>query len=174
MFRDTALEQLYNTYIDALDRQWNALDYSGEVEDSYEWNWGMAERFVVYDSLNAQYHFLEENQRLYKEYVGLGEYYTARAAISEVVYRDSYESGENAYKVYNSTEYDYDLVIYIECFKGDELVYTGPEEIIHVGKGETVLLQYSPAPDHVDCDYVSPIAIWENVYLNGKLIEGKE
>ena len=173
LFRDAQLKELFFSYMDVLNDQLSTLDSEGELDPSrnLEWEQTLADRYSLFDDLYAQYHFLGNNQDLYENYIGYGEYYTANFAISNALEYDCQSVDDSSFSFYNSTDYDYDFITYIECYKNDELVYTSEEVIVHVGKGETVLLQYPDAPANIDCDSIFPIANHTNVTLDGRLLK---
>lgn len=177
-FYDEELEALFQEYMDGVDQQYAALDQNGNVTNWVYWFAGGARRCDVIDTLILEHGFLENEQDLQNDYLGLGATYWACAAIEEVLgeqllgvapYWD--EEAELYYLPFENTSgYGFTLILYLEFHSEGECVYMPETQTLEIPQDASgnIYLEF-PADDVVwDSWYV----FWDyyDIMLDGSLI----
>lgn len=184
-FYDSRLEELADSYYEALGDQHRALTYYVDYEyyDYYEfyyyWDLAACDRYAVLDLLNAEYGFGGEDAQL-QSLLGIAEgrrqyvegWYAAHNCLAYYLWNNVpyYENGTYYLDVYNYTDYTFDIAVYQDYYTwDDEWLHSFECKIVSMEPGEMVKVQIDyPVDEDVDHWYID----WEiyNIYYQGKLL----
>ena len=150
-FLDPQMEELYHNFMDALEKQLDALDSSGEVDDWVDYYQGMAELYAICDQLNDQYGFLDDS-KWKDEFIGLSDL-AAKYPVIEASLEDQMsgvtapwdEDNDYFYVPYtNDTDHEFTLAISIDFYNGNTYKETGKEMTYTIKPGETIRIPLIP------------------------------
>lgn len=145
-FRYEELRELVTAYVEGLSYESEALDENGEMLDNLAWYYGCAVKYTALDEMNAKFDYLENDEDLKADNIGLGEYYTNCSRIATDLHEQlngktptEGSNGELCLPYTNNSGCDFVLSYYFAFYNdADEEVGRAEEATLEIKNGETV------------------------------------